>query len=140
MYATIGFVLFTNRFDEPLYLLWIHRCFSFYSWLYGYNFTIFKILIFKFSYYFSCIPGTHNSHGVRWLFFYVYYVNVHFNRKKPRQVALQCNFKCTSLSSEFSTESLVEFYLETRLDRLFRRSDQEVFHQNGVCKSFIKFS
>ena len=43
--ATIDFVSSTNRFDEPLYLLWIHRCFSFYSWLYGYNFTVFKISI-----------------------------------------------------------------------------------------------
>ena len=35
------------------------------SLLYGYNFTIFKILIFAFGYYFYCIPGTHNSHGAR---------------------------------------------------------------------------
>ena len=59
------FILFTNRFDEPLYFLSIHGCFSFYSQLYGYNFTIFKILIFTFSHYFFCIPGTHNSHGAR---------------------------------------------------------------------------
>ena len=67
--ATIDFVLSTNRFDEPLYLLWIYRYFSFYFKLYGYNFTIFKVLIFTFSYYLFCIPGTHNSHGARWLLF-----------------------------------------------------------------------
>ena len=52
------------------YLLWIHGIFSFYSWLYGYNFTAFKILIFTFSYYFFCIPGTHNNHGAKCLLFF----------------------------------------------------------------------
>ena len=28
--ATIDFVLSANRFDEPLYLIWIHRGYSFY--------------------------------------------------------------------------------------------------------------
>ena len=63
------FVLSTNRFDEPLYVLWIHRCVSFYSWLYGYNVIIFKILIFTFSSYFFYISGTHDSHGARLLLF-----------------------------------------------------------------------
>ena len=44
--ATIDFVLSTNRFDEPLYLLWIHGWFSFYSYFHGYNFTIVKIFNF----------------------------------------------------------------------------------------------
>ena len=29
--ASIDFALSTNRLDEPLYLLWIHACFPFYS-------------------------------------------------------------------------------------------------------------
>ena len=49
--ATIDFVLSTNRFDEPLYLLWIHKCFSFYLYFHGYNLIIVKVLIFTFSYY-----------------------------------------------------------------------------------------
>ena len=79
--ATIDFVLFTNRFVEPLYFRWIHRCFSFYSYFHGYNFTIFKDLVFRFRYYFFCIPSTHNSHCVSDCCFYVYCVNVHFHRK-----------------------------------------------------------
>ena len=67
--AMINFVLSTNRIDEPLHLLWIHGRFSFYSWLYYYNFTIFNILIFTFSYYF---------------FFMVSGRNIHFHRKKKR--------------------------------------------------------
>ena len=66
---TIYFFLSTHRFGEPLYLLWIHGCFFFYSWLYGKHFTVFKILLCMFSYYLFCIPGTHNSHGARWLLF-----------------------------------------------------------------------
>ena len=31
LHVTMDFVLSTNRFDEPLYLPWIDRCFSFYS-------------------------------------------------------------------------------------------------------------
>ena len=85
-YATINLILSTNRFDEPLDLLWNIRCFSFYLLLYGYNFPIFRILIFTFSYYFFFIPGTHNSHVPGKLYFYVYCVNVHFHRTKKLDV------------------------------------------------------
>ena len=54
MNATIDFVVL-NRFDEPLYLL-NSRCSSFYPLLYGYNFTIFEVLIFTFGYYFFLYP------------------------------------------------------------------------------------
>ena len=54
--ATIDFVLSTNRFDEPLYLLWIHGWFSFYLYFHGYNFAFVKVLIFTFSYYFFLYP------------------------------------------------------------------------------------
>ena len=40
--AKIDFVLSTDRFVEPLHVLWIHWCFSFYLLLYGYNFTIYN--------------------------------------------------------------------------------------------------
>ena len=54
--ATLDFSFFINRFDVPLYLLSINKFFSFYSWLYGYNFTIFEILIFIFGYYLFLYP------------------------------------------------------------------------------------
>ena len=75
-------VLYTNVIDEPLYLLWTHGCFFFYSRLYGYNFTIFKILIFRFSYYFSVISGAHNSHGARWLMSLYLLCRCSFQQKK----------------------------------------------------------
>ena len=50
------FVFSTNRFDEPIYLLWIHRRFSFSSWLYGYRFKIFEVLIFAFRFFVSLAP------------------------------------------------------------------------------------
>ena len=59
---TIDFVLSTNRFVFSEFM-------GVFPFNYDYNFTIFSILIFTFSYYFFCIPGTHNSHGARWLFF-----------------------------------------------------------------------
>ena len=79
--ATIDFVLSASRFDEPFYLLWIHGCFSFYSWLYSYNFTILKISIFPFSFYIFIslspiivmVPGD---------CFYILCVYIHFHRKK----------------------------------------------------------
>ena len=40
--ATINFVLSTNRFDEPLYLLWIHGCF----FIHNYMATILQFLNF----------------------------------------------------------------------------------------------
>ena len=45
------------------------RVIFFYSYFHVCNFTIVKNLIFTFSYYFFCIPGTHKSHGARWLLF-----------------------------------------------------------------------
>ena len=46
------------------------------------TYTIVKVLIFTFSYYFFCIPGTHKSHGARWLLILCLMCNVHFHRKK----------------------------------------------------------
>ena len=37
----IDFVLSSIRFYELIYLLWISRCFPFYSWLHGYNLIFF---------------------------------------------------------------------------------------------------
>ena len=82
VFTTIDFVLPTNSFDEPRYLLLIHGCFTVHSWLYGYSFTIFKILIFTFSCYFFVsqtpilvmVPGD--------CCFYIYYVNVPFYIEK----------------------------------------------------------
>ena len=54
--ATIDFVLSTNRFDEPLYLLWIHGWFSFIHISMATTYTIVKVLIFTFSYYFFLYP------------------------------------------------------------------------------------
>ena len=65
--ATIDFCLYTNRFGEPLYPLWIQGCFSFYSYFHSYNFTIVNVLMFTFSYYFFlyCLAPIQ----VRWLLF-----------------------------------------------------------------------
>ena len=80
--ATNDFVLSTNRFDEPLYLLWIQGCFSFHSYFHGPNFKVVKVVIFTFSYYFFCIPGTHKSHGARWLLFLCLMCKCSFLQKK----------------------------------------------------------
>ena len=80
--VTACFVLPTNIFDEPHYLLWIFSCFSFFSWLHGCNFTVLNILIFPFSYYYFVslasiivmVPGCCCC--------YAYCANVHFHRKK----------------------------------------------------------
>ena len=61
--ATIDFVLSTNRFDEPLYLLWIQGWFSFIHISMATTNTIVKVLIFTFSY-----SRTKKSYRTYWLF------------------------------------------------------------------------
>ena len=81
--ATIYFVLSTNRFDEQLYLLWLHKSFSFYSWLYGYSITIFKISIFPFNNYYFFVPVTPIIVMVPCdCCFYVCCANAYFQRKR----------------------------------------------------------
>ena len=41
-----------------------------------------KLLIFIFSYYFFCIPGTHNSHGARRMLFLCFFVGMFISIEK----------------------------------------------------------
>ena len=75
--ATFDFVLPENRFDESLYLLQIHGCFSF---IHNYIATIIQCFVLWFLRLFLFfIYDTHNGHGVRWL--NAYCVNTHSDIK-----------------------------------------------------------
>ena len=91
--STIDFFLPTNRFDKPLGLIWNDRCLSFYSWVYGYIFAIFKLLIFTFRYYFLLslrpigvmVPGG-CCFSVTWINFHFHKNNSDTSHKTERGI------------------------------------------------------
>ena len=86
--ATTDFVLCTNIFHKPFYLLWIQGCFSFYSYYVATILQSFKILFFTFSYYFFISLATMIGMVPGDCYFYVCCVNFYFLRKKKFIVVL----------------------------------------------------
>ena len=93
---TIDFVLSTNRFDDPLYLFWIHGYFSIYFWLYGYNFQFLRLVSTSFFVYLTPIKVMELCDCC----FYVFCVNVHFHRKKSSAPFPKLRIKITHETSK----------------------------------------
>ena len=116
MNAIIDFVLYTNRFDQPLYLLWIHGCFSFYSWLFIIHVAT-RILISIFSYYFFSFLAPTIDKVPGDCYFCVSCVPVHFHKKKLTSTSYQfvpSNGSLLNTFLSFLSIDSVKYEIQTR--------------------------